>query len=397
MWVGLSIVAGCGPRPARDAVRLETIGRRPLIAYVTASGRIEPQRKVDISSDITGRIRELLVREGDWVEAGALLVQIDPDQFEAAVTRAEAALAGARAEEAQARANRDQAQRTMERSREIRRQNPNLISDEAIEIAERDYEVNEALHQAAVYRVAQAEAGLKESQDQLAKTQIRAPMSGRVTRVAVEVGEVAVPGTFSRETALLLTISDLSVIQAVVEVDETDVVRITPGDSATVEIDAFPDSAFVGWVSTISNSAILDPAAAQNTEQAVDFEVEITLTDPPRDIRPDLSATARVVTAVRSDALALPIIALTVRDGSDDSDWAAPAPRAGDVEGVFIVRDGIARFLPVSVGIAGEEHFEVLNGLTEGDSIVAGPYQVIRDLASGTPLDQLSTSQVRGR
>lgn len=386
------LITACSRPDRGGGVRIEKVTTRDLVAMVTASGRIQPQRKVDISADITGRITALNVEEGDWVKAGTLVVQIEPNQFEAAVTRAEAALAGAQAEEARAQATRDQSKRTMERNEALRRENANLISDEALEIAQRDYEVNEALHQAATYRVAQARASLKEAQDQLAKTQIRAPMSGRVTRVAVEVGEVAVPGTFSRETALLLTISDLSVIQAVVEVDETDVVRISPGDSAAIEIDAFPDLVFTGRVTRISNSAILERGVTQSVDQAVDFEVEITLDDPPANVLPDLSATAQIITDTRTAALAVPIIALTVRDGGSASDWAVPAPHTGDVEGVFVIRDDIALFLPLTIGITGEEHFEVLAGLSEGESIVAGPYQVIRDLASGTASAEIGTA-----
>lgn len=210
------------------------------------------------------------------------------------------------------------------------------------------------------------------------------------------------PGTFSRETGLLLTISDLSVIQTTVNVDETDVVRVNIGDSVEVTIDAFPDTTFVGRVTEVSNSAILTAAsqAAGQNDRAVDYEVEITLSNPPSEVRPDLSATARIVTDTRRQSLAIPIIALTVREHKPISteerpaaEAKAPAPAAGDtahkgekkkeVEGVFLVHNGVATFKPVKVGIAGEEHFEVLEGVAQGDTIVAGPYQAIRDLKEG--------------
>jgi HlyD family secretion protein len=212
----------------------------------------------------------------------------------------------------------------------------------------------------------------------------------------VEEGEVAVPGTFSRETGLLLTISDLSVIQVVVQVDETDVVRLALGDSVEISIDAFPDTNFVGRVSKISDSAIRTAAASAGatTDQAVDYEVEITLEAPPGDIRPDLSATARIVTDTRTDALAIPIIALTVRPHAEVSTEARPADTTAagqqkkETEGVFVVTDGVATFRPVRVGIAGDEYFEVIEGVKEGETIVAGPYQSIRDLKDGAHVRQ---------
>jgi len=252
--------------------------------------------------------------------------------------------------------------------------------------------------------VSQARAGLQEAQDQLAKTHLTAPMAGRVTRLAVEEGEVAVPGTFSRETGLLLTISDLSVIQTKVNVDETDVVRVNIGDSVEVTIDAFPDTTFVGRVTEVSNSAILSAASAATgqNDRAVDYEVEITLVNPPAEVRPDLSATARIVTDTRMQALAIPIIALTVRENTPVSTEQKPAGRTAEAaaastdstkhgaqgakketEGVFLVHNGVATFRPVKVGIAGEEHFEVVEGVQPGDTIVAGPYQAIRDLKEG--------------
>jgi len=215
--------------------------------------------------------------------------------------------------------------------------------------------------------------------------------------MAVEVGEVAVPGTFSRETGLLMTISDLSIIQVAVRVDETDVVRLHMGDSAEVTIDAFPDSTFTGRVTKISKSAVFGLAqTAGGTNQAVDYDVEVTLDDPPEQIRPDLSATSKIVTSTRDSALSIPIIALTVREHTPISSETAPQDTTAEkkeVEGVFLVRNGVVEFRPVKVGIAGEEYFEVLEGLTESDSIVAGPYQVIRDLKDG---DQVRALPERG-
>jgi len=391
----LVMVSASAKREKGIEVRFEQVGRRDLVAAVTASGKIQPKKKVDISADITGRVTRIAVREGDLVQKGQFLLQIDPTIYQANMQRATALMSSAEASAVQARANRDQSQRSLQRTKELREQNPNLISQEQLEQAQTAYDIAEANYTAAQHVVEQARAGLREARDQLAKTHLVAPMAGRVTRLAVEEGEVAVPGTFSRETGLLLTISDLSVIQTTVNVDETDVVRVNIGDSVEVTIDAFPDTTFVGRVTEVSNSAILSAASAATgqSDRAVDYEVEITLANPPSDVRPDLSATARIVTDTRKQALAIPIIALTVRENTPVSteqkparDTAKSATGEGskkETEGVFLVRNGVATFHPVKVGIAGEEHFEVVDGVQPGDTIVAGPYQAIRDLKEG--------------
>ncbi len=339
---------------------------------------------MDISADITGRIIRIPVEEGDWVKQGDLVLRIDPSQYEAAVARGRAMMASAEASALQARVNRNQAERAWNRAQELRNQDPNLVSDQQLELSQMDFDVAEALAVAAQHQVEQAQASLQEAQEQLAKTVLRAPMDGQVTRLAVEEGEVAVPGTFSRETGLLLTVSDLSIIQVTVRVDETDVVRLHMNDSTEVTIDAFPDTTFTGRVTRISQSAVRGVAqTAGGTNQAVDYDVEVTLDDPPPGIRPDLSATAKIVTATRDSSLSVPIIALTVREHTPISTETAPQDTtagAEEVEGVFVVQDGLAEFRPVKVGIAGEEYFEVLEGLAMGDTIVAGPYQTIRDL-----------------
>lgn len=372
-------------------VRLETVGRRDLVATVTASGQIAPKRSVDVSADITGRIIEIPFAEGDTVSQGDLLIRIDPSQYNAAVARAQATLSSSQASALQTQANRDQAKRALDRTIELWRTDSTLVSEEQLDQAETSFQVANALANSAEHQVDQARAALQEAREQLAKTVLRSPMSGQVTRMAVEVGEVAVPGTFSRETGLLLTVSDLSVIQVNVKVDETDVVRLHHGDSAEITIDAFPDTTFTGRVTKISQSAIRLGAGATSagSDQAVDYDVEITLDDPPVEIRPDLSATAKVITAMRDSVLSIPIIALTVREHTPIQMETAGTARRDtsgakrDTEGVFVVAEGLAQFRPVRVGIAGEEYFEVVDGLTEGDSIVAGPYQTIRDLRDG--------------
>ena len=376
------------------SVRIEPVQRRDLVASVTASGQVRPQTKVDLSSDISGKIVRLAVREGQMVTRGQFLLQIDPSQYEAAVARATAALAAARAQSAQSRANLIQAERALERSTAIRRTNPQLVSEEQMEQLRTAVEVNRALAEAARHQVDQASASVQDARSSLAKATLYAPMSGRVTRLNVEEGETAIQGTFNKDAATLLTISDMSVLETKVKVDETDVARINIGDSAQVQIDAFPDTTFVGRVTRISNSSVRGAATQPSADQAVDYEVTIQLVNAPEETRPDFSATAKIVTATRRGALSIPIIALTVREDETltKGDTAVglgrprPAREVGrkDVEGVFVVgTDNKVTFRPVRVGIAGEKHFEVMEGLTAGEKIVAGTYQAIRELKEG--------------
>lgn len=374
-------------------VRIEPVQKRDLVASVTASGQVRPQTKVDVASDVSGKITKLSVKEGQIVTQGQFLLQIDQAQAEANVQRSEAVLASSRAQLAQSQASLDQSKKSFERSAEIKKTNPQLISDEQLDQLRTAVDVNTALADAAKHAVDQATASLNDAKSSLSKTTIYAPMAGRVTRLAVEQGETAVPGTFNKDAATLLTISDMSVLETRVKVDETDVARIKVGDSAQVQIDAFPDTTFIGRVTKISNSSV-KTATAASTDQAVDYEVTIQLLNAPKETRPDFSATAKIVTDSRSNVMSVPIIALTVRENQamQQGDTAVglgkakPAKEIGkkDVEGVFVVgTDNKVTFRAVKVGIAGEKHFEILSGLKDGEKIVAGTYQAIRELKDG--------------
>jgi HlyD family secretion protein len=372
-------------------VRTEDVQRQELVARVSATGHIEPKTSVDISADVSGRIVELTVEEGDDVDEGQLLLVIDDARFQAALQRSQAAAADAVATEARARANADQAVRDWERIRDLKARLPQMVTETEFETARTNSEVQGRLAESARHGVEAAQAGVREAEDQLSKTVIQAPMSGRVTRLNVERGETAVVGTMNNPGSLLLTVSDMSVMEAVIEVDETDVPEISPGDSTVVRIDAFGDREFSGRVTTIGNSS-LRPRASLGSDQAIDFEVRITLDDTDVDLRTDLSATADVITEVRPDALAIPIISLTLLDADEfeavpnenDTTTARDDSGNGDsVEGVFVVEDGVARFRPVEVGIAGDSYFEVVSGLEEGVTIVSGTFQAIRDLSDG--------------
>lgn len=374
-------------------VRVEAVGLRDLVDDVSATGHIEPKTQVQITTDVAGRIIELPVEEGQDVEEGALLLQIDPALFQAAVQRAEAALAQARASQAQQDAAYQQAQRDADRLTALQARGTGFVTEAEVEQAVTNADVQSRLLEATEYQVEQAEASLDQERDRLGKTTIRAPMSGRITRLNVERGETAIVGTMNNPGTVLLTVADLSVMEAVIEVDETDVPDISIGDSAYVEIDAFPNRRFVGTVTEIGNSSIvpLNPATSGGSAQAIDFEVKIELRAPPEGIRPDLSATADVITATRDQVPSIPITSLTLMDADEYEEIpnenlpSAPASEAvRDIEGVFVVEGDIVRFRPVEIGIAGENYFEVVSGIEVGTTVVSGSFQAIRELSDGS-------------
>lgn len=396
-FVALGVVAAAAilamtfERQSGTAVRIETVGQRDLVATVTASGNVRATRKVDISSDISAKVAELLVDEGEDVEEGQVLLRLDPTRYQAALNRSEANLSQVRAQVAQSEANLLRATRQAERMRSIWASDSLLVSRQEVENAETDLEIQESMLEASTFGVSQAQAAVEEARDQLSKTVIVAPMSGRVTRLNVEEGETVIVGTMNNPGSLVLTVSDLSVMEVVLEVDETDVPEIALGDEATVELDAFPELEFPGLVTEIGNSAIRPPSQSAGSGQTptIDFEVVVTLINPPAELRPDLSATAEVITDTRDNQLSIPIISLTLREEEEDGNGTSSSGngRAGDksdpIEGVFVIREGRVTFTPVQIGIAGQEYFEVVSGVSLGDSIVSGPYQVIRELEDG--------------
>ena len=402
-------------RDRGSEVRLEEVTRRDLVAIVTASGNVRARRTVDLSSDVSARVSELLVREGDDVRSGQVLLRLDPTQFQAAVSRARAALSQAEAQASQQEASLLRAERDHTRLRSLSERDSALVSPQQLQDAATNAAVARASEEAARHFVEQARASVAEADDRLAKTVLRAPIDGKVTRLQVEEGETVIIGTMNNPGSLILTISDLGVVEVVVQVDETDVPQLALGDSASVEIDAFPGEVFTGRITEIGNSAIRPPSSqtASGQQAAIDFEVVVTLVDPPVVLRPDLSATADIVTDTRNRAVAIPIIALTVRPAADtlattdrsgdrrgfgfggtrnDPDVAPGVARAGEdeVEGAFRVSAGRVAFVPVSVGIAGDEYFEVVSGIGPGDTVVAGPYTAIRELRGGDRVRRLA-------
>jgi HlyD family secretion protein len=405
----IGITTAAKSRNKATEVRIEPVERRDLVASVTASGQVQPQTKVDLSADITGRVVRLAIKEGDMVSKGQFLLEIDPSQYKASAERAAAAVASAQSQAATARPSLIQAQRNYERLLALKKANPTLVSDEQVEQLRTQVEVANAQLESANNGIAQSQASLRDAQSLLAKTTIFAPMSGRITRLNVQEGETAIMGTLNKDAATLLTISDMSVLETKVKVDETDVSRISLGDSTVIQIDAFPDTTFVGRVTKISNSSIKTGGSSisgGSTDQAIDYEVTVQLLNSPPATRPDFSSTAKVITDTRRNVLSVPIIALTVREPEPVAKGDSGAVTLGhtktpikevgkkEAEGVFVVgKDNKVTFHPVKVGIAGEKYFEILSGLKPGEKIVAGTYQAIRDLKDGTLVRQIKDTK----
>jgi HlyD family secretion protein len=397
----IGVTTAAKNRNKATEVRIEPVERRDLVASVTASGQVQPHTKVDLSADITGRIVRLAVKEGDMVTKGQFLLEIDPSQYKASAERAAAAVASARSQSATARPSLLQARRNYDRLLALKKANPTLVSDEQVEQLRTQVEVAQAQLESANNGIVQSQASLRDAQSLLAKTTIFAPMSGRVTRLNVQEGETAIMGTLNKDAATLLTISDMGVLETKVKVDETDVSRIELGDSTVIQIDAFPDTTFIGRVTKISNSSVKAGGSAgiggSTTDQAIDYEVTIQLLNSPPATRPDFSATAKIITDTRRNVITVPIIALTVREPEPIAKGDSGAVILGrtkaqvkevgkkESEGVFVVgADNKVTFRPVKVGIAGEKYFEILGGLKEREKIVAGTYQAIRDLKDGS-------------
>ena len=396
------------------AIDVERIERRTLEAVVSATGTIEPQLSVDISSSVMGRVTRLAINEGDRVAGGQFLLQIDRESLQAAVYRNEASLGAAESgvEQARvavesARVNLELARDTLERQAEL--WELQLISREEYDQARRELELRETEFKArqvevatATQRIRQERATLESAEYDLEQVTITSPIDGVVTRRNIEEGETVVIGTMNNPGTVLMTIADFSILEAHVEVDETDIPSVQLGQAAAITIDALPDTTYTGRVTEIGNSPI--QGGELGTNQATNFEVVVTLNGDVPGVRPGFTATADIQTAMRTDVVAVPIQSTTVREVSLDPDGRVvrPAPEAGaaaasaaepaaperteEAEGVFVVRDEQAWFVAVDTGIAGDRYFEVISGLDAGDLVAIGPFDVVRALEDGDPV-----------
>ncbi|HMA75671.1 MAG TPA: efflux RND transporter periplasmic adaptor subunit [Candidatus Krumholzibacteriaceae bacterium] len=360
-------------------VQVEKVQRRNLKMIITASGSIRPKRKIDVSASTIGKITSVSVKEGDYVEKGQFLMQIDPEQLESSVMRIEASLQSARAASKEARFRMKQRKNELDRVKRLFEKG--FRTEEDVETAQTAYNVAVASLDASIQRVAEQKALLKSARHDLKEVTINSGMSGVVTRLNVEEGETAIMGTINNPGTVLMTIADLSKIEAEVEIDETEVVYIKIGDEAGVTLDAFPDTTYRGEVTEIGNSPVL--SSSVSGQQGVDFKVVITLHDTIQNVRPGLSADAEIVVAERDSALSIPIQSLTVRESNEINDYEVPdtlSAERKDIEGVFVISEDKAKFRRIEVGISGSKYFEVVSGLAEGEQVVSGNYKAIRDL-----------------
>ncbi len=364
-----------GPKPVE--VQLATVGREDLQAKVSANGTIQAQKKVDLSATIAGQITRLAVEEGDAVEKGQFLLQIDPVNPRAAARSSEFSVQALGEDLRSARATLAQSQDELRRTEGNHR--AGIIPAADLERARNAAKTAEAVVQAAERRVQEARAGLEGARDTLAKTTIRAPMAGIVTARRVEEGEVAVIGVQNSPGTVLLTISDMSVVEAEMEVDETSIPSVKLGQEARVRLDAYPNQTFRGVVTEVGSSPLV---AAAN--QAIKFKVKVRLEDPPADIKPGLSARADILTGFRPKALAVPLQALVVRDIERPEGAPAPGPDAlREEEGVYLLESGKVRFQAIETGLVGDLSIEVIAGLKGGETVVTGPFKALRTLEPG--------------
>jgi len=403
-------------------VTTETIKTRDLDAVVSASGKIQPKRLVNISADTVGRVVNLAVNEGDRIRKDQLLLQIDPRPLKSRVDNSVASLKAVEITLDQmqqavetARVQIVQARQTLARQQDLWKQQ--LTTREALEKAENDVKAAEsALRErektanAQSSRVTQERAALDSAQYDLSKVRVGSPIDGIVTRRNIQEGEMVMIGTMNNAGTVLLTLADMSIIQAEVEVDETNIPHVQLGQIGKITIDAIPDKSFRGHVTEIGNSPIQSTAASAGT-QATNFKVVVVLDEKVPDVRPGFTCTADITTATRKDARAVPIPAVAVRELIYDANGQVvkqpqgerrpggggvepvaaaaelkPGQTRKETEGVFVLRNGHAEFVPIKIGIAGDKYFEVLAGLKVGDVVITGPYNSVRGIKDGDPV-----------
>jgi HlyD family secretion protein len=397
-------------------VNTEKIQKRDLQAIVSASGKIQPKRFVNISADTSGRVTDLAVNEGERVTKGQFLLQIDPRNLRTRVQSGEASLGAARSQLEQMKLSLDSSRTALKQAEDAYRRQQNLAKGglttrETLERAENELAMRKAdlasqeqNIRTLQLRTEQEQATLENARTDLSKVRIESPIDGIVTRRNIEQGETAVVGTMNNAGTVLLQVADMSVIEAEVEVDETDIPDVKLGQTAKITVDAISGKTFTAKVTEIGNSPI--QATGQASTQATNFKVTLTVEGEIPEVRPGFTCTAEITTATRAGALTVPIQATTVREMVvDDKGQVVRAPATPgarrpssttvqaselkpgqerkELEGVFVVRDGKAVFEPIKTGIAGEKYFEIISGLKDGDSVIVGPFSSVRTLADG--------------
>jgi HlyD family secretion protein len=406
----LAIVTLSGSDEKQTVVQADLVVQDDISELVTASGRIQPQTKVDIVAEVSAQVHAIFVKEGDWVERGTPLLLLDTIQLKTDVQQARFSYdeTTARTEAAKAQYEKDK----LEYDRQKALHAQNLTSETAYNEATYTYENSRANHEAMLAQVKTAQARLDKAQDNLRKTRIVAPMAGVVTYLNVEVGEISQAQTSFTQGKTLMTIADLSIFEVEVDVDETEVAQIDLEQKSKIRVDAFRDTTFEGRVVEIGNSALIIGEGTEN--YTTSFRVKVRFVEAHPGIRPGMSATVDVTTATADDALLVPYASVVTREIDPDSanlkQTDAPestilaAAHAEETQsdttaegatqdgkkkkkvkksGVFVVRDGKAHFVEIQTGIADERNIVALSGLAPGDTVVSGSFQTLRKLAEG--------------
>ena len=419
--IAAAVVASVMKKNGSKAVEVETAPakRQRVVETVTATGKVQPHVQVKISADVSAKITKLAVNEGDWVEKGNLLVELDRERYVAAAERAEASLKSSLSDALLAKESMLKAEKDYHRTKELFEKQ--LESSATFDAITATYQVEKARYQSALNNVEQARALLKQANDDLSKTRIFAPMAGTISQLNKEVGEIALGSQFQED--VILVVADLVGMEALVDVDENDVVSIALDDTAHIEVDAVPGTIFRGFVSEIANTAKV--SGTGTADQKTEFEVKVAITGTTagagtngaaknievrqrstrstKDLRPGMTASCDIVTATHDSVLAVPIQSVTVRTMDQLQEKGKSAQKEGEavageasapayvpdkdgfVEVVFVVKDGVAQARQVRTGIQSDTHIEILDGLSEQDEVVIGSFRAIsKDLQNGT-------------
>lgn len=403
--LGALVAANLGNRGSRGKqVKTEKVTRRSLETWVRAPGRVQPVVSVDISSNVTGRVEHLAVREGDRVRRGQLLLTLDDTRLRSEVDQYEAMLSAAGSQLTLAEARRDLAAQVLKRREDLFE--GGLLSSEELESARVDLRVNQAQVAAQRDEIARLRAAVRETRRNLEETRFLAAMDGVITTLNLEEGENVLIGTMNTPGTVILTLSDLSQMEVQARVNESDVVLVARGQEVRIEVDALPDTTLDGEVTSVGESG-----SRLSRDEGAEFEVHVMIQEPPGWLRPGMSADVEIMVAVADSALSIPIQALVARsektirrweersaegaegrdeEGSSSSDADEKAEEAAEdrkggklITGVFVAEDGKARFRRVQTGVRGETFAEVRSGLQETEVIISGPYRVLRRLDDG--------------
>ncbi len=400
LWIGGVVVVAAavvgtmamrGGGEEKLSVETASVERRRIVQKVSATGKIQPRTQVKVSADVSAKITKLAVEEGQWVEKGSFLAELDRERYLAAVESAEASVRSAVANASLVQQNLIRTEKDYTRSKEL--MELGIKSDAEFEVVEAAYQVEVARSESAGSQVAQARAQLKQARDDLSKTTIYAPMAGTISDLNKEQGEIAIGSQFQED--VILVIADLSEMEAQVDVDENDIVSIAIGQTAEIEVDALLDQVLTGVVQEIASSA--NDLGGGGGTRKIEFEIKIGITDPPATLRPGMTTGTEVATHTNDSALSVPIQSVAVRtleqlmqagESLEDVEARYEADRDGFVEVVFCIEEGLAVARQVKTGIQSDEYIEILSGVEEDEEIVTGSYRAIsKELENGMAVE----------